>query len=83
MTMNRDEARMTIESLNAVGSPVERPVRRWAHTRTAEAYCDENGRIIGEITDAIGGGYFAEVDGKLLGKYIDRTSAKRAIEQSA
>lgn len=27
MTMNRDEARRTIESLNAVGSPVERRVR--------------------------------------------------------
>ena len=28
MTMNSDEARKTIESLNAVGSPVERQVRR-------------------------------------------------------
>ena len=28
MTMNSDEARRTIESLNAVGSPVERQVRR-------------------------------------------------------
>lgn len=30
MTMNKAEARKTIESLNAVGSPVERPVWRLA-----------------------------------------------------
>lgn len=32
MTMNSDEARRTIESLNAVGSPVERHVRPHAKT---------------------------------------------------
>lgn len=73
----------TDDRSGAAAGPVERPVRRWQHTRTAEAYCDEDGRIIGEVTDAIGGGYFAEVGSKSLGKYIDRTSAKRAVERSA
>ena len=35
MTMNSDEARRTIESLNAVGSPVERPVGRPAPERAS------------------------------------------------
>ena len=35
MTINRAEARRTIESLNAVGSPVERGVRR----PVTELYC--------------------------------------------
>jgi hypothetical protein len=55
MTMNSDEARKTIESLNAVGSPVERQVRRSRRygrftvpARWADEYRSELLRVMGK-----------------------------------
>ena len=47
-----------------------------------EVYADENGRIVGEITRPIGGAdWTAYYFGRPLGAYIDRESAKAAVEK--
>ena len=50
MTMNRAEARRTIESLNAVGSPVERVVRPLAER--LRTYCADE-QLCAEYADAM------------------------------
>lgn len=62
---------------------VERHVRCWRATRTAECYVDHDGRILGEVAEVIGGAYYADAPlGTLLGRYIDRNSAQRAVERA-
>lgn len=50
--------------------------------RGRQALVDSNGKIVGEISAAIGGGYHASRGGS-LGTYIDEESAKRAVERGS
>ncbi len=69
---------------DAGAGQVDRQVRCWRDTRVAECYVDHDGRILGEVTMAIGGAYNADAPlGKRLGVYIDRESAKSAVERAA
>lgn len=54
----------------------------WHSRMDGDLYVDSTGCIIGRVNDGIGSGcgYSAERGGNHLGMYIDRLSARRAVE---
>lgn len=57
-------------------------MRRWKYLgRGTEAYVDADGEIIGEVSEArIQGGWYAERNGRMLGRFITIETAKKAVE---
>lgn len=56
---------------------------KWHSTRHGEALVDSTGKIIGEVSKAIGNGYHAQAGASHIGTYINEESAKRAVEAAA
>jgi len=64
------------EQLKSVGP-------EWVSTRHGDVLVDSSGKIIGEVSKAIGNGYHALSRNKPLGKYISLAAAKRAVEEQS
>jgi len=63
------------EQLKSVGP-------EWVSTRHGDVLVDSSGKIIGEVSKAIGNGYHALSRNKPLGQYISAEAAKRAVDHA-
>jgi hypothetical protein len=54
----------------------------WKYLHNAYVYVNDEGKILGRVGEAWGGEWWAETRGTRLGNYIDRESAKKAVERA-